>query len=210
MNEWIRTAQSAVLKNLAERSFFFATLAAKSWKRHMSRSLERAFPKVFGNSFCCWTPSKTEGFQYTTIYSLLGNWCYHSVESRALPFKQSDLRAWSLLSWHLTHTHLWARLSVFSNRFALHCHGHAKWLVQGEMWQWREHHWMPCSNKCRWQIAKAWRIWVNICANIKIQHHSHNMFNCSTGQPDTISIWYQRRISHGIMQGACVYESARL
>ena len=36
----------------------------------------------------------------------------HSVESRALmsPFEQSDLSAWSLLSWHPTHTYVWGRL----------------------------------------------------------------------------------------------------
>ena len=35
--------------------------------------------------------------------------CCHNVESRALscPFKQSNLSAWSPLSWHSTHTHLW-------------------------------------------------------------------------------------------------------
>jgi len=29
------------------------------------------------------------------------------------PFKQSNLSAWSLSSWHPTHTHFWVRLSVF-------------------------------------------------------------------------------------------------
>jgi len=38
--------------------------------------------------------------------------CRRSVEPRALtcPFKHSDLIAWSLLSWHLTHQYLWERL----------------------------------------------------------------------------------------------------
>jgi len=41
-----------------------------------------------------------------------GQRCRHSVKSRALtcPFKQSNLSAWSLLSWHHTHTYLWVRL----------------------------------------------------------------------------------------------------
>ena len=38
--------------------------------------------------------------------------CRHSIEPRALtcPFKQSNSSAWSLLSWHPTHTYLWRRL----------------------------------------------------------------------------------------------------
>jgi len=38
--------------------------------------------------------------------------CRHSVEPRALtcPFKQSNLSAWSLLSWHPAHKYLWGRL----------------------------------------------------------------------------------------------------
>ena len=37
---------------------------------------------------------------------------YRQVESRTLtcPFKQSNMSAWSLLSWHPTHTCLWGRL----------------------------------------------------------------------------------------------------
>jgi len=52
------------------------------------------------------------------------------VESRALMchFKQSDLSAWSLWSWHPTHTHIWVRRSVLSELFAFHHHGHAEWL----------------------------------------------------------------------------------
>jgi len=39
-------------------------------------------------------------------------WYRHTVESRALtcPFKQCNLSAWSLLSWHPTNTYLWGRL----------------------------------------------------------------------------------------------------
>jgi len=44
-----------------------------------------------------------------------------SASSRALtcPFKQSNASVWSLfkLSWHLTHTHLWVRLSIFLKLF---------------------------------------------------------------------------------------------
>jgi len=58
-------------------------------------------------------------FWYTRIHSLLVNWCRLSIESRALtcPFKQGNLRIWSLLSWHPTHTHFWVRDSVFQKLF---------------------------------------------------------------------------------------------
>jgi len=86
------------------------------------------------------------------MHSLLVNWCRHSVEPHALtcPFKRSNLSAWSLLSWHPTHTHLSGRLILFfevvcspprdhfwssfwfSNKqhylSALHRHGHTKCL----------------------------------------------------------------------------------
>jgi len=68
---------------------------------------------------------------------------------------------------------------------------------------------MPCSSKYRRQTAKAWIIYGKICANMQIQYNSYNMCDCSTEKPDSISIWYQVRISHCEMQGASIYDSAR-
>ena len=56
--------------------------------------------------------------------------CRHSVESRALTcsFKHGDLIAWSLLSWHPTHTYLWGRLC-----FVHHWNGVVRFVSQ-EFW----------------------------------------------------------------------------
>jgi len=56
-----------------------------------------------------------ENFWYTSTDSLLTNCCRHSATQRALMYlwKQSNLSAWSLWSWHLTHTHIGGRHSFF-------------------------------------------------------------------------------------------------
>jgi len=106
--------------------------SAKFWEHDTSSASEKKFPgaQVLVMFFCCWTPSKKEVFKHTRIHSLLDNRCCLSVASRAVtcPLKQSNLSAWSLLSWHSTHTHLWVRLSVFAKLFVLHRHSHAEWL----------------------------------------------------------------------------------
>ena len=89
---------------------------------------ERAFPGFLGDFF--WLLNSLKKGGVWRIHSFLVKWCRLSIESPALmcPFKQSNLGAWSLLSWHPTHTHLRVRLSVFSKLFALHRHGYAEWL----------------------------------------------------------------------------------
>jgi hypothetical protein len=47
---FIKTAQSAVLKNRAIRGFFVAASAAKLSKRDISSASERAFPGFWGNT----------------------------------------------------------------------------------------------------------------------------------------------------------------
>jgi len=73
-----------------------------NWKRGVEESISVGF----GDFFDAELPGciQKQGFEYTRIRSLLVNWCCHSVEPRALtcPFKQSDLSAWSLMSWHPT------------------------------------------------------------------------------------------------------------
>jgi len=72
------------------------------------------FRVFFGHFLCSSTPSKRGILVHkTSLASLASCQRYrHSVESRALtcPFKQSNLSAWSLLSWQPTHTYLWGRL----------------------------------------------------------------------------------------------------
>jgi len=109
-------------------------------KSHNNSASEKVFSGLFRNCLVLLPPQeflKKEMFEYTRIHSLLVNWCHHSVESRALTFrfKQSDLSAWSLLSWHPPHTHLLVRLSVFWKLFALHRHGHAT-----RTWLWIQRH----------------------------------------------------------------------
>ena len=61
--------------------------------------------------FGCSTPSKRGVLVHKNSLAFCQR-CRHSVEPRAVtcPFKQSNLSAWSLLSWHPTHTYLRRRL----------------------------------------------------------------------------------------------------
>ena len=63
------------------------------------------FPGFGGNILVAELPQK-RSVLCTRIHSLPVNWCCHRIKPRALAclFKQSNLSAWSLLSWHL-HTH---------------------------------------------------------------------------------------------------------
>ena len=58
-------------------------------------ALEGTFSGFLPRFFVPELPQK-EVLLYTRIYSLLVNWCHHSVE--LCPFEQIDLSAWSLLT----------------------------------------------------------------------------------------------------------------
>ena len=65
--------------------------------------------------------------EFTRIYSFFCQWCRHSVVT--CPFKQSNLSASSLLSWHPAHTYLWGRLCFVQVCCLLSTIGHAEsWL----------------------------------------------------------------------------------
>ena len=91
-------------------------MAAPGAKFRKRDIIARAFPVFFGRFVLLLNSLQNRVFYDARIRLLLVNWCRHSVEPRALtcPFKQSNLVAWSLLSWHTTQTHLWGRRSVFS------------------------------------------------------------------------------------------------
>jgi len=94
-------------------------LKATFWKRSISSVLNRAFPGSFGYFFGFRSPSKNRGIlvhkNSLAFYQRYG----HSVESRALScaFKQSNLSAWSLVSWHPTHTYPWAYIPLRETLF---------------------------------------------------------------------------------------------
>ena len=94
INSIIKTARSAVSK---PRLFCWAASAANFWKRDISNTSEIAFkgPGAFGDFLC---PSNT------------------------CPFKQSNLSAWSLLSWCL-HIYTFKGGSVLFKLFAPRCPG---------------------------------------------------------------------------------------
>jgi len=84
----------------------------KFWKCEISSHLVlESISGFWGRFFGCWTASKRGALVHNnSLASYQG--CRHSIELRALTclFKQSNLIAWSLLSWHPTHTYLWGRL----------------------------------------------------------------------------------------------------
>jgi len=92
INEWIKIAASAA-------SFENLTLVGES--------ISGGFWRYFG----CTTPSKRGILVHKNSLTSCQQYC-HNVESHAMtcPFKQSDLSAWSPLSWQPTHTYLWGRL----------------------------------------------------------------------------------------------------
>ena len=103
---FIKTAWSLVSKT--GFNFFWVS---NFWKRDISSASEKTFPGFF-------VPAELSqrGFlvhKKSIAPCQLVSW--HSVEPRALtcPFRQSN--AWSLLSLHPTHVHLWERLSVFQS-----------------------------------------------------------------------------------------------
>ena len=90
---------------------FFEVPVIKFQKRDINSASESAFLGSFGDFFIPELPQKRRCFnkqEFTRIHSLLVNCCCLSVQTRALtcPFKPSNLNlsAWSLLSWHPTHT----------------------------------------------------------------------------------------------------------
>ena len=91
--------------------FFFPASATKFWKSGISGASGSL--GLFGDVFGCSTPSKSSVLLHKN--SLVScQWRRHSVEPRALtcPFKQSNMSAWSLLSWHPTYKYLRGRLCV--------------------------------------------------------------------------------------------------
>ena len=73
-----------------------------NWKHGVEESISVGCGGFFDAELPGWI--QKQGFEYTRIRSLVVTWCCHSVEPRALtcPFKQSNLSAWSLMSWHPT------------------------------------------------------------------------------------------------------------
>jgi len=90
------------------------------------RQLLRGF---LDNLYCGWTTSK-RGVLVRKNSLASCQRCRHGVEPRALtrPSKQNNQSSWSLLSWHNTDAYIWGTFYVVSKLFALHRHGHAKWL----------------------------------------------------------------------------------
>ena len=70
------------------------------------------FRHFLANCFVAELPQKKKCFHAQEFTRFLSNWCRLSIDAHTLtcPFKQSNLSAWSLLSWDPTHTHLWVRL----------------------------------------------------------------------------------------------------
>ena len=103
---------------------FFAAIVAKFWRHQINSTTEC---RDFWAFFCCWNPSRKDFFWYIIIKFLRVNCCRQitpcqllSLQRRAAAvldvtclLKQSNFSAWSLLSWHLAHTHMWGSLSVF-------------------------------------------------------------------------------------------------
>ena len=112
MNEWIKTARSAVSKNPR----FFLRRQPRNFENTTLVARRRKHFWVFLAIFLVAQISPKRGL-LVHKNSLASCQRYrHSVEPRALtcPFKHSDLIAWSLLSGHPTHKYLWGRLSVLS------------------------------------------------------------------------------------------------
>jgi len=72
----------------------------------MSSASEKAYPGVLVTFLIAELPQKRGVLVHKNSFASYQG-CRHSVEPRALtgPFKQSNLSAWSLLSWHSTHTY---------------------------------------------------------------------------------------------------------
>jgi len=108
MNEWIKTARSAVSKNPR----FFLRRQPRNFENTTLVARRRKHFWVFLAIFLVAQISPKRGL-LVHKNSLASCQRYrHSVEPRALtcPFKHSDLIAWSLLSGHPTHKYLWGRL----------------------------------------------------------------------------------------------------
>ena len=120
------TPRKRGIKNSRGVRFFFNGVSREILKTWHSAS-EKAFLRGLDDFFGCWIPSWRGILVHKNSLASCQRYC-HSVESRTLtcPFKQSNLSAWSLLSWHPTHTYLWGRLCLYK-LFSPHCHGHTEW-----------------------------------------------------------------------------------
>ena len=98
---------------------FFAASAAKFWKPLEARRTEH-FPFSLVIFLVAQIPTKRGVLVHKNSLASY-QWCRHSIEPCALtcPFRQSDLIAWSLLSWHPTHKYLWGRLCFLQIRCLL-------------------------------------------------------------------------------------------
>jgi len=112
----------------SEENNFSECLAPNSFV-YISSSSDRAFLGGFGRFFLLLNSLKRSVLVRKNSFSSCQR-CRHNVELRAemCPFKQCNLGARSLLSWHPTHTYLWRRLSVCPQCVVVHRHGHAEWL----------------------------------------------------------------------------------
>jgi len=113
-----------------------AAPAAYFWKSDISSASEKAFLGFFGDFFVAELPQKKSCFDTQEFIRFLSTGVVTAsshVHWLVLSNKVfwAVATAWSLMSWHPTHTHLGVRLSLFSKLFALHRHNHAEWLGLG-------------------------------------------------------------------------------
>jgi len=89
-----RRGESGERANLVNRDLLISSFSV----------YERAFPGFWGNFFGYSTPFKRSVLVHKNSFASCQR-CRHSVEPHTLtcPFKQSNLSAWSPLSWHPTH-----------------------------------------------------------------------------------------------------------
>jgi len=108
INELIKTARSAVLKNRTERGVVFYGVILDFFENMtlVARRRERVWGFLAIFLVAQPSPKRSVLVQKKSLASC--QQCRHSVEPRALtcPFKQSDLIAWSLLIGQPAHKYL--------------------------------------------------------------------------------------------------------
>jgi len=115
INELIKTARSAVSNTLRYQkpAVFFLRRQPRNFENvTLLAACRREHFWGFWAIFWVAQLSPTRGVLVHKNSLASCQRCRHSVEPRAMtcPFKQSNLSAWSLMTWHPTHKYLWGRL----------------------------------------------------------------------------------------------------